>query len=168
MITDWKELGKRIGSIQDGREVGGDHFALIALQEVLGQQWIEAAIEHIVAFKAGAELAMNCLQFLRSEKAVQYAYHIYKSSSGERASQAVWLIKQIAHPVALEWVEEFLNDDNVMGWGVDVLDQLLWAEEITFDARVEQLLSLAESKAQLKGQVDFIREYIRERNVESR
>ena len=168
MITDWKELGKQIGSTQDGREVGGDHFARIALQEVLGQQWIEATVEHIVAFKAGAELAMNCLRLLHSEKAVQYAYHIYKSSSGERASQAVWLIKQIAHPVALEWVEEFLNDDNVMGWGVGVLDQLLWGEHITFDARVELLLSFAEKKVQLKDQVAFIREYVLERNSESR
>jgi hypothetical protein len=168
MITDWKELAKQIGSLRDDRESGGDEFAQIAFEQILGQEWIESTVDDIVFFKRGSELAMNCLRYIRSKQAILYAYSIYKSSSGERASRAVWLIKQIAHPISLDWVEDFLNDDNVMGWGIGVLDKLLWEEQIPFDAKIERLLKLADGKEQLKEQVDFIRQYIEERNQNSR
>jgi hypothetical protein len=117
MITDWKDLGKQIGSIKDGTEFGSDHLAEIAFEKILGKEWIENTVDHIVSFKSGSELAMNCLRLIRSRAAALYAYDIYKSSSGERASQAVWLIKHLAHPISIAWIEEFLNDPNVMEWG---------------------------------------------------
>src|SRR5687768_441184 len=117
MITDWKELANQIGTLRDDGESGGDEFARIAFEQILGKKWIESTVDHIVSFKRGSELAMNSLRYIRSKQAALYAYDIYKSTSGDRASQAVWLIKHIAHPISLEWVEEFLNDENVMGWG---------------------------------------------------
>jgi hypothetical protein len=108
---------------------------------------------------------MNCLRLLRSEKAVLYAHEIYIESTGERASQAVWLIKQIAHPVSIAWIEEFLNDPNVIDWGLGVLDKLLWAGEIPYDEKAQSLLDLAvfNSKGILQGHVDFIKEYMENR-----
>jgi len=167
MLTDWTSLARKIGSLhEDGSEKGSDKFALKALDEILGDEWIESTVEHIVSFRRGRELAMNCLRNLHSTKATQYAYKVYKSSEGERADQAVWLIKHIANPISEEWIEEFLNDKNVIHWGLGVLDQLLWTEQIQYDDKTKSLLELAEinSNGQLKEQTNFIRQYIEERN----
>ena len=163
MITDWIQLARQINSLrEDDTEIGGDSFAIQALDEILGNEWIETSVEYIVSFEHGGELAMNCLRHLRSTKATKYAYQVYKSSNGERANRAVWLIKHIANPISLDWVEEFLNDQNVILLGVDILDQLLLTEQIPYDEKVESLLDLADknSNGQLKEHTDFIREYI--------
>ncbi len=109
---------------------------------------------------------MSCLRYLHSTKATRYAYKIYKSSEGERANQAVWLIKHLANPISFNWIEEFLNDKNVIPWGLGVLDQLLWEERIPYDEKTKLLLELADknSHGQLKEQTDFIRQYACEQN----
>ncbi len=107
MLTNWTQLGRQLGSIRDDGESGSDELAEIAFEEILGQEWIENTVEQIVAFKQGRELAMNCLRLIKSKQAVEYAYQVYRNSHGDRAAQAVWLIKQIAHPISFGWVEEF-------------------------------------------------------------
>ena len=109
---------------------------------------------------------MNCLRLIHSTKATTYAYRVYKTSNSERAAQAVWLIKQLANPISLDWVEEFLDDKNVINWGVGVLDQLLWCEQIKYDNRVKSLLELADknSNGELRENTDFIRQFMDERN----
>jgi hypothetical protein len=65
----------------------------------------------------------------------------------------------------MQWIEEFLNDVNVMDWGLGVLDQLLWTEQIQYNENIEILFRLAmlNSNGQLKNQVDFIKEYLQKR-----
>jgi hypothetical protein len=169
MVTDWKRLAKQLGSLHENGESGGDSFAQEAFDEILGDEWIESAVEHIVSFKPGRELAMNCLRYFHSSKATKYAYHIYKSSAGERADQAVWLIKHLANPISFNWIEEFLNDSNVIHWGIGVLDQLLWTRQVQYDNKAKSLLELANknSNGQLKGQIDFIMEYLEEQSRSS-
>jgi hypothetical protein len=163
MLTDWTQLGNQLGSIHRDGESGGNDLAEQAFEEILGQDWIKNTVDHIVSFKSGTELAMNCLQLIRSKQAVEYAYYIYKSSEGDKTARAVWLIKHMAHPISFNWIEEFLNDANVMEWGIGVLDQLLWTEQVPFDEKVKSLLASAESKRseQLQGQVNFIRDTFR-------
>ena len=167
MITNWERLAKQLGSLlDDGSEVGGSDFAQQTFDEILGDEWIEDAVEHIVSNKRGGELAMNCLRLIHSTKATTYAYRVYKTSNGVRAAQAVWLIKQLANPISLDWVEEFLDDKNAINWGVGVLDQLLWCEQIKYDNRVKSLLELADknSNGELREYTDFIRQFMDERN----
>jgi hypothetical protein len=64
---------------------------------------------------------------------------VYKTSDGERAEQAVWLIKHLANPISFDWIEEFLNDNNAIHWGIGVLDQLLWTEQIPYDDKAKSL-----------------------------
>lgn len=166
MTTNWKELAAKIGSLHQDGESGGEDYAEKALEEILGQEWIEDTVEHSISFKPGREIAMNCLRYIRSKKAVQYAYCIYKNSEGERASQAVWLIKHIAHPISFNWIKEFLSDDNVMDWGIGVLDKLLWEKQIQYSSEAEALLLLAEQRSELlKPPVKFIREYLNDRLI---
>ena len=152
MITDWKEIALRVGSLhKDRSESGGDSY---------GQ-----AVDHIIAFRSGSSVATNCLRLIHSQKAAIYVYEIYKSSIGDRADRAVFLIKDLAHPISFQWVEEFLNDVNVIHWGLGVLDQLLWTKQIPYDDKVEALLQLAmaNSGGQLANRVDFIRSYLQAR-----
>ncbi|OQP65872.1 hypothetical protein A3860_14860 [Niastella vici] len=99
---------------------------------------------------AGSEVAKDCLRLIHSSKAAIFAYSKYKSSTDEHADSAVWLIKQLAHPVSFRWIEAFLNDANVIGWGLGVWDQL----QIPYDEKAEALIQMAltNSKGQLTHQ----------------
>lgn len=165
MITDWIELATKLGSLHDNGESGGEAFTRRAFDDILGDEWVESTVEHIIAFRRGRELAMNCLQYFHSTKATMYAYNVYKSSRGERAEQAIWLIKHLSNPISVIWIEEFLNDSEVTHWGLGVLDQLLWTEQIQYDERAKALLELAfkNSNGLLKENIDFIQQYVAER-----
>ena len=166
MVTDWIVLVERVGSLKDdGSQSGGETITKKAFDEILGDEWIEDAVETAISLKRGSELAMSCLRFISSTKATQYAYKIYESSEGERARQAVWLIKHIANPISYNWIKQFLNDGNVIDWGLGVLDQLLWTEQVPYNENVKSLLDLANenSQGQLKDLVDFIQSYLEQR-----
>lgn len=168
MTTDWKKLAIQLGSLSDdGSEHGGDNYAQMAFDEILGDDWIESTVEHIIAFRKGRELAMNCLRYFNSTKATEYAYQVYKSSTGERADQAVWLIKHLANPISIDWVAEFLEDTSTIHWGIGILDQLLWAEQIPYDDKAKSLLELAEKKSNVtvNEQIALIRSYLQEREL---
>ena len=170
MKSNWEDIGLKVGSLDGNKNIekGGNDLAKKAFEEILGDEWIKTTVEHIVQVKRGSELAMNCLRLLESEKASVYAYELYKKSDGEKAAEAVWLIKQIANPIAFKWVEEFLNDPNVMTWGFGLLDQLLWTENILYHDEKENVeslfrLALINSNNKLKEDVDFVKKYLNER-----
>lgn len=167
MNTDWAELGKKIGSMKDGHigETADDAVARKVMEELFGEAWIVKTVDYAISWQPGRELAMNCLRLLKSPRAAQYAYEVYKRSEGEKAIQAVWLIKQLCHPMALDWVGEFLDDKNVAETGIGVLDQLVWNNEVKDDDRIEQLLNKADTVygGILKPKANFIREYIQKR-----
>ena len=171
MKSNWENIGLKVGSLDGNKniELGGNDLAKKAIEEILGEEWIKTTVDHIIQVKRGSELAMNCLRLLELEKATIYAYEIYKKSDGEQAAEAVWLIKQIANPKAFKWVEEFINDPNVITWGFGLLDQLLWTENIYYNDHKEQvdslfLLALKNSNNQLQEDVDFVKKYLNERS----
>ncbi|HLJ80762.1 MAG TPA: hypothetical protein VKT52_04680 [Ktedonobacterales bacterium] len=168
MPIDWRQLALELGSLDElhlGREAGGIHYAERALEKILGDDTIHDTVYFIVDDGGpGAEVATNVLQHIMSLSATELAYEIYKSSTGLRASFAVMLIKRIAHPRAVEWIKEFLEDDNVAVWGVGVLDQLLWCSRVEPEA-VENLLVLAEHHPieNVREQAQGIRSYLAHR-----
>lgn len=171
MRTNWYEVALAVGSIKEGdpnSESGSTRYAEEALEKILGDEWIKDTVEYAISFQPGANLAMNCLRHIHSEAACIYAYEVYSSSDGERANTAVWLIKHLANRISFQWVDEFLDDPNVAGWGLGVLDQLLWCEVIEYDEQVEKLLQKASvnSDGGLDELVDFIRGYLKDRNDE--
>lgn len=160
---DWAQLAYELGSAnpQDNCEIGSTEFAEKALEEILGKTFIINTIEHILAHKKGSELALNTLSLLRSEIACQYLYKVFQTSTENRKSDAVWLIKHITHPVCAVWIEEFLNDEITVIWGLDCIDQLLWKGEIPFDERVLHWLNFVEMKYgnQFSEKINFIKLY---------
>lgn len=166
MSIDWTGLAREVGSLQETDERGGTFFAELALESILGEENIRNAVNHILEFRPGSELAMNVLRHITSLKAIEMAYLAYKTSEGERAAQAVWLIKHIAHPQSQAWIREFLLDDNVAVWGIGLLDQLLWSWRIEPET-VEDLLVMAENHQieNVREQAAFIRGYLKGRNT---
>lgn len=117
-----------------------------ALELVLGSENIRAPVELVVESGEGHEVAESVLVHINSAQASHLAYEIFRASEGQRASDAAALVKQIAHPTALAYVEEFLAHPSACGWGIAVLDQLLWRDRADpEDAEVARLLELAEA-----------------------
>lgn len=164
-MIDWTKLAVDVGSVSETSERGGTDYAQRALEIIIGEVNINSGVEHILDGKPGTELAMNVLRQINSLKALELAYEEYKTSSGQRAATAVWLIKHIDNARSVEWIEEFLSDDNVAGWGVGVLDQLLWQHSIEPE-EVEHLIILAENHSieNVRDQAAFIRQYLKDRD----
>ena len=163
MLIDWVQLARDVGSIHEGGESGGTAYASAALETILGEDNLHAAVEAAMSLRRGSELAMNVLRMIGSERAARIAYDKYKAGH-ENADRAVWLIKHIAHPCAVAWIAEFLDDAKVAGWGVGVLDQLLY-DGVVDTADVEPLLVRAEAHANdnVREQAAFIRGYLSRR-----
>ena len=170
MNTDWIKIGTEIGSITENSDCGGTEYAKLAIENIFGEKWIKETVEKAISNEPGAELAMSCLSHISSEIATNYCYLIYQSDPNpERKNMAVWLIKHLAVKKSYDWIEEFINDKNVIGWGIGVLDQLLWTKKIDYEdekIKVDYLLNLAieNSNGELKENVDFINEYLNERD----
>ena len=170
MKTNWQILDKKI-SQEKNHQAYGTIRAQMALEEILGNEWVEQAVEHAISASDNSnELAINCLSLLASSKAADYAYSIYKSAKApHRKSMAVWVIKNLRVPHSFDWIEEFLNDQDAMQWGLAVLDQLLWCHVVDYESekvKVDRLLKMAleNSDGLLEENVVFIQNYLSEDN----
>ena len=167
MKTDWDKIENETQEIISGY---GSKTAEKAFELILGDEWIKDTVNKAIQYDGGSsELAMNCLKLISSEKAADFAYSTYKNDNdSENKAMAVWLIKHLAVKKSYYWIEEFLNDKNVIGWGIGVLDQLLWTEKIDYEDEKEKIdylfnLALTNSNGELKENVDFIKKYLKDR-----
>ena len=139
---DWMALALGLGVDPDAGTVTDEH-ARGALDAILGEENIRAAVELRLGFHPGWNVAEGVLRLMRSELATDLAYEAYSSSTGDRAVQAVALVKEIGHPKALGWMEEFLRDEHVAGLGAELLGALVSRQAVD-DGRVERLLTRIE------------------------
>lgn len=163
MKKQWNDVYKLIHD-KPLEDLNMSRNAKLALEVFLGKEWVKSTVDYIIKTPGEAwDLALKTLRLLESEYAVDYAYRIYKNSKiKEHRRQAVFVIKDVAHCKSINWVEEFINDTEVIEWGLGVLDQLLWCEKIEPTADTEKLLNLAliKSNGQLKENIQFIRDYL--------
>jgi hypothetical protein len=169
MTINWNEIDLRLTE-ELKIQSNGTYRAKKALEMILGDELIKQTVEKAITIDDNSsELAMNCLSHISSLKAAEIAYGIYKNDEiKDRKIMSVWLIKQLAVKESYQWIEEFINDENVIGWGIGVLDQLLWCEVIDYDEERERIdflleLTLSNSNNELKDNVDFIKNYLNER-----
>jgi len=152
--VNWDQVAQESG-IQTWRSpeggtstASGTAFARHALEFLLGSDNIRDAVRLVLeppsGRQAASSVALSVLRHIRSLEATELAYAAYKNVSGQDAAIAVGLIADIAHPRALDWVEEFLRDADVAPAGVGVLDQLLFTWSVdSEDERVQSALKLA-------------------------
>jgi hypothetical protein len=131
----------------------GSPYVRRALELLLGQNNIRDAVtlalesprDRVAARVIATELLRLAQSFEATGLAYQ-AYRAYKGSWPEGAAAAVGLIVDIAHPAAIDWVEEFLGDPDVASAGVALLDELILDGRVQpDDARVKSALLKATS-----------------------
>lgn len=165
MDKEWQKVSELIE--KSNSSLTHDKKSKFAIESFLGKSWIKNTVDYIIQLKPEWNLAINCLRILESEYATDYAYQIYKKSTNQKDRRiAVLIIKDITHIKSINWIAEFLNDNNVADFGLGILDGLLWTDKIKSNELTESLLTLASENCngELNEKVQFIRGYLSERS----
>ncbi len=146
---NWADFAQRMGSLQDkGIEHCNSLLAYAALEQLVGDEAIDTAVDQIMENAPGWLLAKYVLVRLVSRRATERAYAIYCEADDNRAYWAVNLIVETHHPRAFAWIPEFLADPRVSiaVLGMDLLDVLLSSPELVNEETldVEPILAQAE------------------------
>src|SRR4051812_43307752 len=97
MAIDWKQLGQQLGTLRVDGESGGSSEALRAIELLLGEDQLRAAVDYYVAGHRGCELARSVLWQLHPWSAMQRCYEIYRSDADVGAKvSAVELLRVVA------------------------------------------------------------------------
>jgi len=126
---DWEQLAQQLGTLAPDGERGGSEVAQQAIEALLGEDELRAAVDYYVCDGRGSQVARSVLGLLRPWCAMQRCYEIYKSAAPMSDKEAaINLLCAIADSRAIPWIDEFLADSEagIQNWGVGVLDQLLW------------------------------------------
>ena len=125
---NWQRLAREVGSIHRSGERGGSGLASIALERILGEAELRAAVDYCVSGRPGAQLANSVLCLVRSWTAMKRCYEIFRSREDERRRvAAVGLLSHMGDERVLQWVGEFLADPapGVQTCGMSILDQMI-------------------------------------------
>jgi|SRR2546423_6181558 len=146
---DWTAFARRMGSLRlDGSEHCSSLLAYAAIEQIIADDAIDTAVDHIVDNAPGCLLAKYVLVRIVSLRATERAYAVYHGADRNRAYWAVALIAEIHHPRAFAWIAQFLSDAdvNIAVKGMDLLDALLSSRELVDmeSLDVEPILATAE------------------------
>jgi hypothetical protein len=164
---DWEGLSKSLGLPLGGSEIGGDHFARLAISELLGTRALTEAVDYFVHRGPGAELTRSVLRLLRPAAAIERCLYIYQSAADIDVRRAsVELLRFIDDGRALPAIKRFLadSDETIQNWGASLLDQLLSSQLITL-AEADECLCAAEQHE--NPAVRQIARWIRESNSDT-
>ena len=129
MKTDWEALSKKLGVLQaNGSELYTGQ-SMQALEGILGDEWIEHAIDYFIEGGKGNELAIKTVRRIQSNKAAEYAYKIFnenKNSDTRKASLALWAMSDIRMPICMQYVEECMGDENYEPIAIAILRNLIY------------------------------------------
>ncbi len=162
---DWKVLAIQLGTLKLGEpcsESGGSRYGQKAVELLLGEDNVRKAVDCYIAGDPGFELARSVLSLIRPWSAMKYCYDLYRSESDiETRRMSIVLLCDVADERALDWISEFLEDEdaNIQGWGVGVLEQLLyWG--LVEESDAEPLVIKAERHVNIhvRKQAESIRE----------
>jgi len=166
--VDWAELAEKLGVFApSGGETLTGETGYQALEILIGEPAIRAAVDHCVALAPGWLLAESVLRIARPWAAMTYCHEIWSGLEPiERRRQAVRVLQWIADERALKWVAGFLDDpdEDIQCWGAGMLDQLLWCNFVS-SQDCEDLLGRLESHqlAEVRDRAKFIRGYLADR-----
>jgi hypothetical protein len=156
MKTNWEKLSKKLGVLnEDGSELYTGE-SMQALEEILGEEWIEDTINTFIEGRKGNELAIKTIRRIGSNKAVEYAYKIFsenKITNIQKAQLAVWAMSEIRMPICMNYLEECIGDKNYEGIAIAVLRNLIFENVLAFE---EHKLNTIFDKISLEFQDDIL------------
>jgi hypothetical protein len=165
MTTDWKNLATKMGILKpDGSESYLGQYKYDALEEILGDEWIEHAVDTFIHGGKGNELAIKTVRKLRSRKAAEYAFKVFnenKNTEEQHARMAIFAMCDILHPDCMGYVPTFLADEKYADHGLWLMRQLLFDSVIFYDKKELNAL-LKKAKFGDKETIEIIKSYIKE------
>ena len=147
---DWVEVSRKIG--QDKSIVYSSSFAMLAIEQIIGEDVLRQAVDHCVAWGRESELTRHVLWRLRPWSAMQRCHEIVHSDADrEDRRAAVGLLTVVGDERVLDWIDEFLADpdDWIQQGAINILDQMLFGGGIRYNEpameKVERLLISAQT-----------------------
>ena len=147
---DWVEISRKIG--QNKPPIYSSSNAMLALEQIIGEDVLRQAVSHYVAWKPERELTRQVLWRLRPWSAMQRCYEIYRSDADrEDRRAAVELLDVVGDERVLDWIDEFLADPDewIQQGAVNILDQMLFGGGIRYNEpameKVDRLLASAKT-----------------------
>jgi hypothetical protein len=164
MTTNWEVLATKMGVLKpDGSEEYLGQYEYNALEEILGDEWIEYAVDTFINGEKGNELAIKTVRQLRSKKAAEYAFKVFndhKNTDVQKANLAIFAMCDILHPLCMTYVETFLEYEKFTNTGLWLMRQLLFDSVIFYDKKQLNAL-LKKAKFGDKETIDLIKLYIK-------
>ena len=166
MLTNWQELSRKLGVLrEDGLELYQGLNSSEALQEILGDEWLQDTLNTFIDGKQGNELAIKTLRFLSSPKAAAMAFKIYddnKDFNQQKASLAVWALSDICTEKSMDYAEEILERPEYEGIAISVIRNLIYdnIHLFTEEKIVNTLNKISEKyKEDIKPLFKFVQQY---------
>jgi hypothetical protein len=156
MEITWLDLEDQICNSLNQSSSNQDYVAR-AFEILLGQDFLESAVQQCIYGMPQAGLARQILVRIRSSIAMEYCYQIYqKSNNFDEKIEALGLIRWIANKDVIQWIPEFLNhvEEDIRSCGIAIVDQMLFKHVIYYED-IEEIL---------KGTLNHTQDqYVRER-----
>jgi hypothetical protein len=164
MKTNWEILSKKLAVLRDD---GSELFigqSMQALEEILGDEWIEDTIDCFIEGRKGNELAIKTVRRIASNKAAEYAYTIFlenKKTNIQKAQLALWAMSDIRMPVCMQYVEECIGDENYEGIAIAILRNLIYDSLHPYEA--DKLLKIFDKiSEEFKEDIEPLQNYVRQ------
>src|SRR5262252_8373103 len=111
MEINWDEIATALRREMPDRVPAGSDAARRALEMILGEEALRAAVDYYVAQRSASELVRSVLWLLRPWSAMVRCRELAAlSNETETRRSAVELLRVVADRRALPWVSEFLDD----------------------------------------------------------
>jgi hypothetical protein len=142
--TNWEHLSRKLGVLKsDGSEFISGNNSAEAIEEILGDEWLQDTLDTFIDGRLGNELAIKTLRFIRSERVAKMAYKIFddnRNTNERKARLAIWALSDIRMPICLDYVEEFIKDPRYENIAIAVLRNLVF-ENVHFfeEARLNRI-----------------------------
>jgi hypothetical protein len=151
MKTNWEQLSRQLGVLKtDGSELYQGFHSSQALEEILGDEWLQHTLDTFIEGAPGNELAIKTLRFISSTKVAEMAYKIYndnKDTNQQKARLAIWALSDIRTEKSMDYVEEIIKRPEYESIAISVLRNLIYDHTHLFTKeRLETVLSSISDK----------------------
>jgi hypothetical protein len=164
MTTNWEALATKMGVLKpDGSESYLGQYRYHALEEILGDEWIEHAVDTFINGGKGNELAIKTVRQVRSRKAAEYAFKVFsdnKNTDEQKAKYAIFAMCDILHQDCMTYISTFLEYEKYTNTGLWLMRQLLFNATIFYEKK-DLLALLKKAKFGDKETIDAIKLYIK-------
>jgi hypothetical protein len=161
----WKKIAEKLGVLRVGGETGGSDYSRLALEEILGIDFIKNTVDYALSYKRGSLLAEGVLSIIGSPMAMDYCYQLYKSTDDTQTrNEILMMLKKIGDRTIIKWLPEFLSTEECQSCALDIIDQFIFIRYIDIDELDQSIKDvvkslLESSDSHLRAKAEWILSY---------